>query len=131
MNDYKIIVSLGSNTNAASNIEKARFLLHKLLPGISYSKVLITEPIDLDSDNFMNCIGVARCVHNHSQMIRAFKNIENLMGSGKGEHGRGIVRIDLDLLYLGGQKYHEADWNRPYIRQLLTEMGEKDLIEMP
>ena len=50
------------------------------------------------------------------------------MGGSKGEHRKGIVRIDLDILYFDDRKYHEEDWKRSYIRRLLAEMGEEALI---
>lgn len=128
MNEHKVIVALGSNTNAASNIEQAKFLLRKLMPGIVFSGNLITEPVGIVSDEFTNCLGVSRSVHKYVQLHRALKSMESDMGSGKAERTRGIVRIDIDILYFNGDKYHLDDWNRPYIKQLLLSMGEENLI---
>ena len=131
MKQHRLIIALGANIDADANIDLAKIHLGKLFPGITFSTVISTEPIGIESDDFLNCIAVGSCVHNYTQVNRALRHIEKTMGSGKGEHGKGIVRIDLDILYFDEKKYHEEDWKRSYIRRLLAEMGEEALIWKP
>ena len=128
MRKRKLIIALGANVDAEANIELAKIHLGKLFPGIGFSTVVSTEPIGIESDDFLNCIAVGVCVHNYTQVNRALRHIEKTMGGGKGEHRKGIVRIDLDILYFDDRKYHEEDWKRSYIRGLLAEIGEEALI---
>lgn len=131
MKQHKLIIALGANTDAGANIDLAKIHLVKLFPGMTFSTVISTEPIGIESDDFLNCIAVGTCVHNYVQVHRALRHIEKTMGSGKGERGKGIVRIDLDILYFDDKKYHEDDWRRSYVRRLLTEIGEEALIWKP
>ena len=41
---------------------------------------------------------------------------------GRTHNEDGIVVLDLDLLEYDGLRYHEDDWNRDYIQQLMKEL---------
>ena len=55
------------------------------------------------------------------ELQSALKNIELCLGRTTEDRQKGIVRIDLDLLQYGDQRYHLRDWDRPYIKALLRE----------
>ena len=38
------------------------------------------------------------------------------------ERKQGIVRIDIDILLADGQRHHEDDWERPYVKNLLAQL---------
>ena len=92
MRKRKLIIALGANVDAEANIELAKIHLGKLFPGIGFSTVVSTEPIGIESDDFLNCIAVGVCVHNYTQVNRALRHIEKTMGGSKGEHRKGIMR---------------------------------------
>ena len=55
MRKRKLIIALGANVDAEANIELAKIHLGKLFPGIGFSTVVSTEPIGIESDDFLNC----------------------------------------------------------------------------
>ena len=50
------------------------------------------------------------------------KDIERTIGSTPAERKQGIVRIDIDILLADGQRHHEDDWERPYVKNLLAQL---------
>jgi 2-amino-4-hydroxy-6-hydroxymethyldihydropteridine diphosphokinase len=117
----KFILALGTNDNQEMNMFLAEHLLKKMLPKIVFTRPIWTKPIDLTSDNFLNEMAFGYTSHGTSQMERAIKHIERKCGCIKGERTKGVVRMDIDILLIGNEKYHVADWDRDYIKQLLLE----------
>ena len=50
------------------------------------------------------------------------KDMERTIGSTPTERKQGIVRIDIDILLADGQRHHEDDWERPYVKNLLAQL---------
>ena len=50
------------------------------------------------------------------------KEMEQAQGRDAEARRQGIVPLDLDLLQYEEERYHLRDWQRPYIRQLLTTL---------
>ena len=122
-NNTRIIISIGSNTEQNKNIRQAKELLNKYFHSIKYSSSIWTDPIEIKSEQFLNCIGITETTLDLNEITTILKNIEHLCESSHKEHEMGIVKLDLDLLSYGEVKYHTNDWNRPYIRNLLKEFN--------
>lgn len=126
----KVILSLGANENQESNMQLAQYKLERLLSNqVIFSETMWTTPIGIDSDRFLNCLAVAHTHHSFTQLHRALKQIERSLGSQRAERKRGVVKMDIDILLFGDQRYHTSDWKRDYIRRLLERMGEKTSVE--
>lgn len=124
---YKVLLSIGSNINAKDNMQKAKEILIRLLGDVKFSSTISTEPIGVDSEPYLNCVAAAYTTHGYPQLHRAFKQIERQMGSTSGQHHKGIVKIDIDILQLADTKFHEEDWDRFYIKQLLPQIQNFEL----
>lgn len=120
-NNIRIIISIGSNTEQKKYIKQAKGLLDKYFHDIKYSSSIWTNPIEIKSDQFLNCIGITETTLSLNDITNILKDIEISCDSSHKEHKMGIVKLDLDLLSYGDVKYHIDDWNRPYIRNLLEE----------
>ena len=101
-----------SNLDGKTNIEEFK-----------YSSSIWTNPVEIESEQFLNCIGITETTLDLNEITGILKNIEHLCESSHKEHKMGIVKLDLDLLSYGDVKYHTDDWNRPYIHNLLKEFN--------
>ena len=68
---------------------------------------------------YLNQLVEATTALTADELTQALKDIEQQMGRTQEDRRRGIVRIDLDLLLYGEQRYHLRDWERPYVKALL------------
>ena len=57
-NNTRIIISIGSNTEQNKNIRQAKGLLSKYFHDIKYSSSIWTNPVEIESEQFLNCIGI-------------------------------------------------------------------------
>ena len=70
---------------------------------------------------YLNQLVCAETTLEVEELIQTLKDIEQQMGRTQEDRRQGIVRIDLDLLLYGEQRYHLKDWDRPYIKALLPK----------
>ena len=120
--NIKIIFSIGSNIEQRKNIDEAKRLLKEYVPCIKYSTSLWTDPINIISGQFLNCLGITETTLAVDDILNILKRIENACESSHEDHKSGHVKVDIDLLLYGNTKYHIDDWNRPYIHILYNEI---------
>ena len=104
-NKTKVILALGSNDSQENSIVKAKKRLETLFDDIRFSPAIWTKPVGIVSADFLNCMAVATTQTDYSQIRASFQH---------------IVKMDIDVLLFGKQKMHEKDWERPYIKQLMS-----------
>lgn len=126
--DNKIIIALGSNWEQEKNIRFAMQRLRTFLPAIRFSRLLWTQPIGMESDLFLNVLGVVDLsgmvgskMETADEIVQVLKQIEGECGRQSGDKAKGIVMVDLDLLQFQNQRFHVDDWDRDYVRLLLQE----------
>ena len=118
----RILIALGSNHEQEKTVAFAMERLHSFFPGISFSRMLWTEPIGIASDRFVNALALADTDKEQEEVERILKQVEKECGRSREEKMRNIIRLDLDLLQWGTVRLREQDWERDYIRLLLQEM---------
>ena len=106
LTEHRIILSLGSNTDATTNIGKVCDILRCQLGNVRFSRVQSTEPIGIGGPCFLNCLCLATTSLTTSEVTEMAKRIEVLMGST-----------------YDGIRHHIDDWERPYLKFLMSEMG--------
>ncbi len=118
--NHSLLLCIGSNTNASDNISRAETCLHALLGhSIRFSPVLQTPPIGIDGPCFLNQMAEACCSLPYPVLNDELKKMERLCGNSSLKRKQGIVELDIDILWYDGKRYHEKDWNRPYVKTLL------------
>ena len=118
----KLIIALGSNTNQMRCMNEAETKLKTLFgDNVTFSEHTWTKPIGMDSPLFLNTLAIIDTKHNLTQIKRALRHIEHSVGGSKMARKRNIVRMDIDILQYGEDRYHEEDWERDYIQKLLGE----------
>lgn len=117
----KIIVSLGSNTNQVENLDFAKKKLMVILgKDTLFTNSMWTEPVGIESDRFLNCLCVATTSHTLQQLLKAFKHLEKQCARTKKNDKCNRITLDIDIMLYGDEKFHLQDWDREYIKELMT-----------
>ena len=116
-----IIIAIGSNTDQQRHIKEVRRELMEQIPDICFTDAIWTDPIGMDSSQFLNCLAWGTTALSLEQLQLLLKATERLHGDSQLLRKRCIVRLDLDLLLYNQERLHLKDWNRPYIQKLLKK----------
>ena len=118
---HSIIISLASNYDQQGNLAKAREQLKVLLSDIQFTKELWTQPVNNHrQEPYLNQLCQATTNLGANLLSEVLKELEKRLGRTHNEEG--IVTIDLDLLEYDGERHHLRDWDRDYIKNLLSEL---------
>lgn len=121
-----IIISIGSNYNQKENISFAKKKLAGMLgEQTSFTRDMWTEPVGIQSEKFINCICISSTKHTLLQLTKAFKQLERKCERSKKNDLISKIPLDIDILLYGNQRYHEKDWERQYIQELLNDFFDK------
>lgn len=121
-----IIISIGSNYNQKENISFAKKKLAGMLgEQTSFTRDMWTEPVGIQSEKFINCICISTTRHTLLQLTKAFKQLEKKCERSKKNDLISKIPLDIDILLYGNQRYHERDWERQYIQELLNDFFDK------
>ena len=119
--EHHIIISLASNENQEANMARAREQLTQLLTKASFTSAIWTEPIhSIRKEQYLNQLCQGMTTFGEGLLCEVLKEIEKRLGRTKNEDG--IVAIDLDLLQYDKQRHHLLDWERSYVKDLLSEL---------
>lgn len=121
-----IIISIGSNYNQKENISFAKKKLTGMLgEQTSFTRDMWTEPVGIQSEKFINCICISSTKHTLLQLTKAFKQLERKCERSKKNDLINKIPLDIDILLYGDRRYHEKDWERQYIQELLNDFFDK------
>ena len=116
-----ILLSIGSNTFAKTNIDKARRMLSRLFPGIVFSQSVLSEPDDERySFLFRNVLAIAETEFSPEEVIEKIKQTERAVGRSPRDKYLGKVIIDIDLIRYNDEILRPEDFQREYLQQLLS-----------
>lgn len=114
---HRVIIALGSNDRQAAHIRWASELLETLLEDCHFSRTLWTADIKGSGKWYMNRLAVGMTEHSLETIEATLKQVERETG-----RKHDIVTIDLDLLSYDGQRFHEKDWQRPYVQHIIHDI---------
>lgn len=121
-------ISIGSNTAAEINLQKAHDALITFFPDIRYSTVKKTLPLGLhNSSIFLDQVAQFSSSLSAFQIISILKRIEKEIGRLPEEKEREIIKIDLDLLASDEEVFKVEDLKRSYIQEGLAELNKKTM----
>ncbi len=106
----EIVITLGSNIRQTENILKAKEILRERFPDIRFTDEEWTEPVGVESDKYLNCIGRFSTTLKAKELRCFFKKVESDMGDTHENHQRGCVHIDIDLIQYGNTKLKDIIW---------------------
>ena len=123
MEKKKLLFATGTNSYLSDDriiLMKSRiFGLFK--DNIRFTTLTKTDPIGMESPEFTNCVGIAYTTLPLAIIKDEFKGIEQECGDTAEKRLENIVEMDIDILEYDGKRYHEKDWNRDYIINMLNE----------
>ena len=121
MKEHEVIISLASNENQESTLERAREQLTQLLTEVHFTSAIWTEPINsIRKEPYLNQLCKATTAFGEGLLCEVLKETEKRLGRTNNEDG--IVAIDLDLLQFDGKRHHLRDWERNYVKDLINEL---------
>lgn len=114
---HNVIIALGSNYLQTDHIQWASQQLETLLSDLRFSRTIWTRDIKGSGKMYMNrlaCGMTSLCV----------EALEKRLKQMEAETGRTPqhVTLDLDLMQYDTERYHEKDWSRSYIQQLIPDI---------
>jgi 2-amino-4-hydroxy-6-hydroxymethyldihydropteridine diphosphokinase len=121
---HHVIISLAANRFQKKNLSKARHCLEEILSDIHITTEHWTTPIGNSPrhDAYLNQLVAGQTPLDEKSLTEWLKQTEVNFGRTEAKKRLGIVPIDLDLMLFDGQRRHERDWERPYIKCLITEI---------
>ena len=125
-----ILLSIGSNKFAKTNIDKAKRMLLYLFPNIVFSDPILSEPED---DNFKylfrNILACFTTDMNLDELNSKIKLTERAVGRTSRDKYQGKVIIDIDILMYGDDVIRPQDLEKEYIQQLLAIFEIPEFVE--
>lgn len=120
----KVLLCMGSNVDALSHINAAKDLLRQVLRDVRFSRSAWTKPVGVCAHHalYLNCLAEGYSDMSYAALWQVLKDMERSLGSLPAEREKGLVRIDIDILLADGKRHHEADWERDYVKSLLSEL---------
>ena len=122
---HKVIIAIGTNFNRERNAAFAKKLLSETFDNVRFSRQMLTEPIGKETKSkemFLNFLASGSTEDNCEITLKTLKRIEALCGNRKSLRIQGKIAIDIDLLLYDDNHHHESDWQRDYIKQLLSDV---------
>ena len=120
-----ILLSIGSNRFAKTNIDKAKRMLTRLFPGMVFTHPILTEPDDDKySYLFRNVLAKVETELMPEEIIEKIKQTERAVGRTPRDKYLGKVIIDIDLIKYNEEILRPLDFQREYVQQLLSAFSE-------
>jgi len=123
MEKKKILFAIGTNSPLASDRViwmKAR-VFELFGDDVRFTFLVETDPIGIVSPKFTNCVGIAFTTLPLEKIKAIFKEIEKECEDTKEKRRNNLIEMDIDILEYDGVRYHEKDWSRPYIIDMVEE----------
>ncbi|MDR0422732.1 MAG: 2-amino-4-hydroxy-6-hydroxymethyldihydropteridine diphosphokinase [Proteiniphilum sp.] len=118
-----IILSIGSNTFARTNIDKAKRMLAFLFPCIVFSEAVLTEPEDSKiAFLYRNVLAKAETEMSQNEVLEKIKQTEHAVGRSPRDKFLGRVIIDIDLIKYRDRILRPEDFRKDYIQKLLISL---------
>ena len=119
---HQLILSLASIRIQKANLSKARCWLEEILSDRQYTKEIWTQPVGNAKrrDAYLNQLVRGTTELDEEALNDWLKQTELSFGRTQAKRLLGIVPIDLDLLEFDGEKRHPDDWERTYVKELMT-----------
>lgn len=120
---HRIILSIGTNFNRESNAELVKGLISEVFHKVQFSEELLTEPVgDVLSDKkYLNFLACGFTEDEPEQIVAKTKQMETQCGNTEFLRNEGKIAMDIDLLKYDDQRFHENDWSRDYVKNLIKQ----------
>lgn len=122
---HKVLLSIGTNTNACFNLKRAINNLYSNFPNIRFTTITESEPCGANFNGpFLNTLAFFETNMVKDEIMMRLKTIEKSMGRKPNHKAEGKIIIDIDLIKLDNEVLKPEDFKRSYINELLLEIKE-------
>ncbi|KGF18169.1 hypothetical protein HMPREF1640_04480 [Prevotella sp. S7-1-8] len=118
-----LLLSLGTNNEQVKHMDDAQKYIDQAFTNVRYSKCIWTAPVGGGTNLYLNRLAVTSTALSYDKVVEITKDIERRLGRMAEDKRRHRVPIDIDVLQLGQSVYHDKDWQRQYVKQLLSDIG--------
>ena len=120
---HKVLLSLGTNTDACFNLKRAIDKLHACFPNIRFTTITESEPCGKSFKGpFLNTLAYFETILEKDAIQQRFKSIEKRLGRQPTDKALGIVVIDIDLIKWDNEVLKPEDFKRNYMNELLMQV---------
>lgn len=120
---HKVLLSIGTNTNACFNLKRAIDNLLSYFPNIKFTSITESDPCGEEYYGmFLNVLAYFETTKGKEEIHSDFKSIEKIMGRQPTHKAEGIVIIDIDLIKWDNEVLKQDDFNRNYMHELLLQV---------
>ncbi len=118
-----VIIGIGSNIDAESNVGVVRKILGETLRVLNESRFVKTKPIGTrDQENFLNGSVLAQTNLGRENLKALLKKVEASLGRGEKEDPYGPRTMDLDILVWNGEIIDLDVYKRDFLRHSIIEL---------
>ncbi|MDD2474721.1 MAG: 2-amino-4-hydroxy-6-hydroxymethyldihydropteridine diphosphokinase [Dysgonamonadaceae bacterium] len=116
----KVLLCIGSNTNALLNLNRAINKLQLNFKGTQFTETAESNPYGaIYKRSFLNTLAYFETNMNKNELVLSLKSIEIEMGRHPEHKAKGKVIIDIDLIKWNDEIVKPEDFKRSYVRNLL------------
>ena len=117
---HNVILALGSNiTDRQLKLQKALTLCKAYVSIVQTTPVIETAAIGVTAPPYANQMARATTTLTLDELTDNLKAIEQQLGR---KRGGNLVAIDIDIMQYDNQRLHHNDWDRQYIKTLITHL---------
>ncbi|MDR1516768.1 MAG: 2-amino-4-hydroxy-6-hydroxymethyldihydropteridine diphosphokinase [Dysgonamonadaceae bacterium] len=119
---HDILLSIGSNSYAKRNTEKAKRQIKAVFPNVRFSDSCTSKPYGKKyKGEFLNLLAVFSSDETAQEIGKRAKQIEADMGRKPEDKEKGRVVIDIDLIRYDDKMLKPNDFERNYVQDLLKK----------
>ena len=119
-----VIIGIGSNIDAESNIPKMLEILKSQVEIVKVSSMIKTKPIGIENQNdYTNGAVKVKTNLNQSDLNILLKNIEDEMGRDRTVAKFGPRCIDLDIIVWNGEIVDDDYYTRDFLQKSVRELS--------
>ena len=119
-----VIIGIGSNIDAESNIPKMLEILKSLVEIVKVSSMIKTRPIGIENQpDYTNGAVKIMTSLNSDDLTVLLKAIEDQMGRDRSAPKFGPRNIDLDIVVWNGEIVDDDYYTRDFLQQAVRELS--------
>lgn len=120
---HKVLLGIGTNTNACFNMKRAIDSLRSYFPNIIFTSTIESAPCGANFKNrFLNSLAYFETNMPKDKIQLRCKSIERNMGRKATDKAEGKIIIDIDLIKWDKEVLKPEDFKRRYMNELLMQV---------
>lgn len=124
MTEHRAVISLGSNINPETNVEKALKGLDSIGRIVKRSSFVYTDPLLYeDQPKFLNGAVLLATNLDEDDLRQQLKTLETSLGRVRTTNKNGPRTIDLDIIVFDNEIVDNDYYERDFLRKMVAEVS--------